>query len=101
MFDGGDIPVFAASFTVVAALLLLRRFKLKEVKDDGKNYPPSIPVLPVFGAIIRGGMTEVPRHFMRTGDKFGPVFSCKMGKRYVKRSPCAVIKVDVMVFLLH
>ena len=81
MFDGGEIPVLAAFIAVIAALLLLRRFKQNGVKDDGKRYPPSLPVLPVFGAIIRGGMTAIPEHFMRSAETLGPVFACTMGKR--------------------
>ena len=74
--------MFAASFTVIAVLLFLRRFKQNAVKDDGKRYPPSLPILPAFGAIIRGGMTAVPEHFMRSAEKLGPVFSCTFGKRW-------------------
>jgi len=67
---------------VVVALFLLRRYKQNAVKDDGKRYPPSLPILPVFGAIIRGGMTAVPEHFMRSAEILGPVFSCTFGKRW-------------------
>ena len=81
MFDGGEVPVFVASFTVIAAAFILRRNKQNGVKDDGKRYPPSLPVLPFFGTIIRGGMTAIPEHFMRSAETLGPVFSCKMGKR--------------------
>lgn len=73
--------MLAASFIVFAALLLLRRSKQNRVKDDGKRYPPSISVLPVLAAIIRGGLTMLPEHLMRTAEKRGSVFSFTTGGR--------------------
>jgi len=83
MFDQREIQVLAASATVVVVFLLLRWIKQNGVKDDRKRYPPSLPVLPVLGAILRGGMTVLPEHFMRSAEKLGPVFSFTIGKRPV------------------
>jgi len=81
MFDGVEIRIVAASFTVVAVFLFLRRFKQNGVKDDGKRYPPLLPVLPVFGAILRGGLAELPEHFMTSANELGPIFTFKVGRR--------------------
>lgn len=81
MFYGGEIPVFLASITVIAVLLFLRLYNQIGIKDNGKRYPPSLPILPFFGAILRGGITAVPEYFMRSAATLGPVFSCAMGKR--------------------
>ena len=83
MFDGGEISVFAASFTVVAVLLFLRRSNQNGIKDDGKRYLPSLPILPFFRAVLHGGMTAIPEQFMRSAETLGPVFSCTMGKRHL------------------
>jgi long-chain fatty acid omega-monooxygenase len=88
MFDGGilfggEVPIFAASFTLVAAYLFLRRSKSEVKEEDGKNYPPSAPILPVFATILRGGMTAVPAHFLRVAEKIGPVYTLKIGKNPV------------------
>ena len=81
MFDGGEISVLVASIAVIAIFLLLRILWQNGVKDDGKRYPPSLPILPFLGAILRGGMTAIPEHFMSSAETLGPVFSCTMGKR--------------------
>ena len=81
MFDGGEIQVIAALFTIVAVLLFARRFKRSGVKDDGKQYPPLLPVLPVFGAILRAGIGVLPKHFMRSAEKLDPIFTLKVGRR--------------------
>jgi len=83
MFDGGEIPVFAASFTVVAVFLLLRRFKQNGIKDVGKQYPPSLSVLALWSAILRRGLTVLPEHFKKSAEKHGPIFSFTTGKRMV------------------
>jgi len=81
MFEGGEIWVLAATFSIAAAFLFLRRFKQSGVKDDGKRYPPSLPVLPVFGAILRGGIDVLPEHFIRSAKTLGPIFTIKVGRR--------------------
>jgi cytochrome P450 len=83
MFDIGETSVFAASFAVVGVIIYLRRIQRSGGKDNGKRYPPSIPALPVFGAIIRGGMAFLPEYFMKSAEKLGPVFSFKVWKRLV------------------
>lgn len=82
MFDEREISVFAASFTVVAALFLLRRFRQNGVKYDGKRYPPSISVLPLWGAIVRGGFSVLPQYLMKASEEHGPVFCFTIGKRW-------------------
>lgn len=81
MLDERVVRVFAASCTIVAVFIFLRRFKQSGVKDDGKRYPPSLPVLPVFSAILHGGIGELPEHFMRSAEKLGPIFTLKVGRR--------------------
>jgi len=81
MFYSGEIPILTALFTVAAVLLFLRRLWQNGAKDDGKLYPPSISVLPVLAAIIRGGLTMLPEHLMRTAEKRGSVFTFTSGGR--------------------
>jgi len=81
MLDEGVVRVFAASCTIVAVFIFLRRFKQNGVKDDGKRYPPSLPVLPVFGAVLRGGIDALPEHFIRAAEKLGPIFTLTVGRR--------------------
>src|SRR6218665_1914671 len=82
MFDGETIPVFVASFTVVAVFLLLRRFKQSGVKDHGKRYPPSLPLLRLFGFALSGGIGVLPENLRRSAEELGPIFHFKIGKRW-------------------
>ena len=81
MFDGGDIRIVVASLTIIAVFLFLRRFKQSRVKDDGKRYSPSLSVLPLFVAVLRGGIDVLPEHFIRAAEKLGPIFTLKFGRR--------------------
>src|SRR6218665_1867548 len=81
MFDEREIQLLAASISVVAICLFVSWKKLNVVKDGGKRYPPSMPILPIFGAMFRGGMTVLPDHFMKSTKDHGPIFSFTIGKR--------------------
>src|SRR6218665_3170584 len=81
MSDQRQIQVLAASVTAVVVFLFVRWVKRNGDKDCGKRYPPTLPILPVFGAVFRGGMTVLPDHFMKSAKDYGPVFSFTVGKR--------------------
>jgi len=85
MFEGREIStdLLAVSAVCAGIYVVLRLTKQNGVKGNGKRYPPSLPVLSLFGAILRGGMSVLPDFFMKSAEKLGPIFSFKVGKRMV------------------
>ena len=82
MFDSGALSVAVATVaaSMIAYVLLFIR---RNVAEEGrKRYPPSVPVLPLLVAVLRGGMGVMPDYFRRCAEKLGPVLSCNLGGRF-------------------
>jgi len=83
MFDGRDMSAdlmvaFALSAGVLVILSLTRQ---KGDKAKGKRYPPSLSLLTLIRPVLNGGMSVLPKHFMKMAEKLGPIFSFKVGNR--------------------
>jgi len=81
MFENGELSVVATTVAATAIIFIFFWRRQNGTKDAFKRYPPSAPLLPLIGAIIRGGITALPNHFMKSAEKLGPVISYKLGRR--------------------
>lgn len=79
MFDLNAVLV--AVFAVVIFFLFGRR---NTRKDFGKQYPPSIPALPLFWSIpfYTGSLEELHLFFMHKAEQLGPVIRFQSAQRY-------------------
>ena len=92
--------VLVASFTFAGVFALLRWLKGIRAKDAGKRYPPSLSVLQLFRSILGGGISVLPEFFMRTAEKFGPIFSINVAGRYEESSSSISISSSLRLDLL-
>jgi len=81
MFENSELSVVATTIAATAFISIFFWRRQSGKKDADKRYPPSAPVLPLIGAIIRGGTSALPHHFMKSAEKLGPVISYKFGGR--------------------
>lgn len=77
MFDYNELSVVLATVVATGIIFLFTR----QVKDEGKRYPPSVPTLPLIVSILREGVNSLPDFFMRSAEELGPVMSCRIGGR--------------------
>ena len=78
MFENGELSVIATTVAATAIISIFVWRRKNGTKDADKRDPPSALVLPLIGAIIRGGMSALPRHFMKSAETLGPVISYKI-----------------------
>ena len=79
MFENGEMVVFAIMIATTAFIFISFWRNRNGTRDAEKRGPPSAPLLNLIGAIIRGGVSTLPHHFMKAAEKLGPVISCKFG----------------------
>ena len=81
MFGIGESFVVATTVAAIAVVFIFFWRIRRETRDAGKRYPPSAPALSLFFAVLRGGMSVLPHHSMRSAAKLGPVISYNLGGR--------------------
>jgi len=81
MFENSELTVVATICTATAFIFIFFWIKQNGAKNADKRCPPSAPLLPLIGAILRGGMGALPHHFMKSAEKLGLVISYKLGGR--------------------
>ena len=81
MFENGEMSVAATTVAATAIIFIFFWRRQNGKKDADKQFPPSAPLLPLIGAIIREGMSALPNHFMKAAEKLGAVISYKLGGR--------------------